>query len=125
MSQLFSSMDKFYIKPTAANNQPNIPGAQSTDTHRSRTIEGSHLHTASPPAVPPSYTYSEVLLKLPPLDPRSRHQDIRGQRVDNIGEWLFQTEEFRSWCAGKAGDESDNAVLFCCGDPGAGKTYIR
>ena len=59
------------------------------------------------------------------LDPRLRHQDIRDRRVENIGEWLLQTEEFKSWYAGSEGDKSDNAVLFCYGGPGVGKTYIR
>ena len=66
-----------------------------------------------------------ILAWLSPLDPRSRHQDIQGRRVENIGEWLLQTEEFRSWYASSEGGAPDNAVLFCYGDPGVGKTYIR
>ena len=68
---------------------------------------------------------SQILAWLSPLEPRLRHQDIRDRRVENVGEWLLQTEEFKSWCAGSGGGESDNAVLFCYGDPGAGKTFIR
>jgi len=68
---------------------------------------------------------SKILAWLSPLEPRLRHQDIQESRVEGIGEWLLQTEEFRIWCAGSGGDESDSAVLFCRGDPGAGKTYIR
>ena len=68
---------------------------------------------------------SRILAWLSPLEPRLRHQDIRDRRVENIGEWLLQTEEYRSWYAGSGGDESDNAVLFCYGDPGVGKTYLR
>ena len=68
---------------------------------------------------------SNILAWLSPLDPKSRHQDIQDRRIENIGEWLLQTEEFRSWHAGSGGDESDDAVLFCYGDPGIGKTYIR
>ena len=68
---------------------------------------------------------SNILAWLSPLDPKSRHQDIQDRRVENIGEWLLQTEEFRSWCAGSGGDECDNGVLFCYGNPGVGKTYIR
>ena len=63
---------------------------------------------------------------LSPLDPGVRHQDIRDRRVENVGEWILRTEEFRSWYASSsAGDESDKAVLFCYGDPGVGKTFIR
>jgi len=68
---------------------------------------------------------SEILAWLSPLDPKLRHQDIQSRRVENVGEWLLQTEEFRSWYAGSEGGECDNAVLFCYGDPGVGKTYIR
>jgi len=66
-----------------------------------------------------------ILAWLSPLDPKLRHQDIQGRRVENVGEWLLQTEEFRNWYTGSEGGESDNAVLFCYGDPGVGKTYIR
>ena len=68
---------------------------------------------------------SKILAWLSPLEPRLRHQDIQDNRVENIGEWLLQTKEFRSWRAGSGGGESNNAVLFCYGDPGTGKTYIR
>ena len=66
-----------------------------------------------------------ILAWLSPLDPKLRHQGIRDGRVEGVGEWLLQTEEFRSWYAGSGGGESDNAVLFCYGHPGAGKTFIR
>ena len=70
---------------------------------------------------------SEILAWLSPLDPKLRHQDIQSRRVENVGEWLLQTEEFRRWYAGGGGEgsECDNAVLFCYGDPGVGKTFIR
>ena len=66
----------------------------------------------------------DILAWLSPLDPKLRHQEIRDRRVENIGEWVLQTKEFRSWYAGSEGDQSDNAVLFCYGGPGVGKTYI-
>jgi len=68
---------------------------------------------------------SQILNWLSPLEPRLQHRDIQGWRVENVGKSLLQTEEFRSWYAGSGGDESDNGVLFCYGDPGVGKTYIR
>src|ERR1700761_846234 len=68
---------------------------------------------------------SNILAWLSPLDPKSRHQDIQDRRVESIGEWLLQTEEFRSWRSGSGGKEADNEVLFCYGNPGVGKTYIR
>ena len=67
----------------------------------------------------------QILAWLSPLDPKLRHQDIRDRRVGNVGEWILQTEEFRSWYAGGGDDKSDNAVLFLYGGPGVGKTYIR
>ena len=67
---------------------------------------------------------SQLLTWLSPLEPSLRHQDIRERRVRGVGEWLLQTEEFRSWCAGSGEDESDGAVLFGHGDPGVGKTFI-
>ena len=65
-----------------------------------------------------------ILAWLSPLDPRVRHQDIRDRRVDNIGEWLLKTEGFKSWYTGSERDKFDNAVFFCYGDPGVGKTYM-
>ena len=67
---------------------------------------------------------SQLLTWLSPLEPSLRHQGIRERRVRGIGEWLLQTEEFRSWRAGSGGDESDGAVTFAYGDPGVGKTFI-
>ena len=68
---------------------------------------------------------SQLLTWLSPLEPRLRHRDVQERRVDDVGEWLIQTEEFRSWydCSGE--DEVDKAVLLCYGDPGVGKTFIR
>ena len=68
---------------------------------------------------------SQVLAWLSPLEPGLRHRDIQDSRAENIGEWVLQTEEFRSWYAGSGGSESDNAVLLCHGDPGVGKSFIR
>jgi len=68
---------------------------------------------------------SEILHWLSPLEPSIRHQDIRTCRVANVGDWLLRTGEFRSWCGRAPGGESDKAILFGYGDPGAGKTYIR
>ena len=65
-----------------------------------------------------------ILAWLSPLDPKLRHQDIRDRRVEDVGGWLLRTQEFKSWCAGSEGGDSDNTVLFCFGDPGVGKTYI-
>ena len=66
-----------------------------------------------------------ILAWLSSLDPKLRHRDIRDRRIEGVGKWLLQTEEFRGWSAVSEGGRSDNAVLFCYGNPGVGKTYIR
>lgn len=73
---------------------------------------------------------SEILTWLPPLEPHLRHYDIQMRRVDNVGDWLMRTEQFRSWHSHDGGGggslgESQKAILFCSGNPGVGKTYIR
>jgi len=68
---------------------------------------------------------SQLLTWLSPLEPRLQHRDIQERRVTDVGEWVFQTEEFRSWC-GQGGElESSKPILFFYGDPGVGKTFIR
>ena len=68
---------------------------------------------------------SNILAWLSPLEPRIRHKDIQEKRVENIGGWVLETEAFKNWYASSGGSGSDNAVLFCYGDPGVGKTFIR
>ena len=68
---------------------------------------------------------SQLLVWLSPLEPKQRHRDIRGRRVGGVGEWLLQTEQFRSWHDRGGESEGDKAVLFCYGGPGVGKTFIR
>jgi len=67
---------------------------------------------------------SPLLNWLSPLEPKLRHRDIQERRVDNVGEWLLQTKEFKSWHNLSEG-EGDKVVLFCYGGPGVGKTFIR
>ena len=64
-----------------------------------------------------------VLEWLSPMVPRERHQAVRDGRVDGIGNWLLGTNEFEKWHTSE--DEVVNPVLFCYGDPGVGKTYLR
>ena len=65
----------------------------------------------------------EIMQWLSPLDPRGRHQDVRTDRLDGVGDWLLGTNEFREWRSNE--DGADKAVLFCEGNPGVGKTYLR
>jgi len=67
---------------------------------------------------------SKIMAWLSPLEPHVRHQDICNQRVGGIGDWLLETEEFRSWYKGTGRGGSDRSALICYGDPGVGKSYI-
>ena len=65
----------------------------------------------------------QILQWLSPLEPQQRHQGVRIDRLDGVGNWVLETTEFREWS-----DKEDGCVgpvLFCYGDPGVGKTYLR
>jgi len=66
---------------------------------------------------------AEIMRWLSPLEPSNRHQGVRTERFDGIGDWVLETKEFREWRSGEGG--ADKAVLFCSGNPGVGKTYLR
>jgi len=66
---------------------------------------------------------AQVMRWLSPLEPNNRHQGIRTDRFDGVGDWLFETREWREWRGTECG--ADKAVLFCSGNPGVGKTYLR
>ena len=85
----------------------------------------SNMWGNSPDNVTMSDDRSEVLTWLSPLEPRLRHYDIQERRVDTVGDWLLRTEQFRSWCSTDGQGESQQAAIFCYGNPGVGKTYIR
>ena len=68
---------------------------------------------------------SQLLNWLSPLDPGLRHCNIQERRVNGVGEWLIGTEEFREWSRLGEKREGDKTVLFCYGNPGVGKTFIR
>ena len=38
---------------------------------------------------------SEILAWLSLLEPRAQHRDIGARRVESVGAWLLETEEFR------------------------------
>ena len=73
--------------------------------------------------IPVADEIPEIMQWLSPLDPRGRHQDVRTERLDGVGDWLLGTKEFREWRSNE--DGADKAVLFCEGNPGVGKTYLR
>ena len=66
---------------------------------------------------------AQIMRWLSPLEPNDRHQSVRSDRFGGIGDWLLETREFREWSESESG--ADNAVLFCSGNPGVGKTYLK
>ena len=65
----------------------------------------------------------QILQWLSPLEPQQRHQGVRTDRLDSVGNWVLETSEFRKWR--DEGGGCVEPVLFCCGNPGVGKTYVR
>ena len=66
---------------------------------------------------------AQIMRWLSPLDTTSRHQGVRDNRFDGVGEWFLETSEFRQWRDSEGG--ANKAVLFCSGNPGVGKTFLR
>jgi len=101
-----------YITLTGKNREcPNNTNALST-------INGSNNFTIT-------NDRSNLLTWLSPLDAKLRHEGIRDHRVETVGQWLLRTQEYRRWYKGSGESESDKPVLFCYGNPGVGKTFIR
>ena len=65
----------------------------------------------------------QILQWLSPLEPQQRHQGVRTDRLDSVGNWVLETNEFGKWR--DAEDGYVEPVLFCYGNPGVGKTYLR
>ena len=68
---------------------------------------------------------SQLLTWLSLLNPGLRHWEIQERRVNEVGGWLVETQEFRRWYASNGRGEGEKEVLFCYGNPGVGKTFIR
>ena len=60
---------------------------------------------------------------LSPLEPHRRHQEVRNQRLDGVGDWVLRRNEFESWLRSR--DGSVSATLLCQGSQGVGKTHVR
>ena len=96
---------------------------------RSFNPHDSSLNTNESSSTPDSFNItiddrSEILAWLSPLEPRVRHRDIGARRVDSIGAWVLETEEFRRWHNGSSEGGSYYPTLFCGGSPGVGKSYV-
>jgi len=68
---------------------------------------------------------AQPLAWLSSLKSRVQHQDIQERRVDNVGEWVMQTEGFRKWNGRSGRGEDNNVVLFYYGGLGVSKTFVR
>ena len=116
MSQAFSNNDNSLNTIGFLNNNQNLlneyENCYNTNTYNTATYNYA------------SNERSEILAWLSPLEPRVRHRDIGSRRVDSIGEWLLETEEFRGWKSGGREDGSHLRTLFCDGNPGVGKSFI-
>ena len=66
---------------------------------------------------------AQIMRWLSPLEPNNRHQSVRTDRFDGVGDWLLETSELQEWRGSE--DGADKTVLFCSGNPGVGKTYLR
>ena len=60
---------------------------------------------------------------LSPLESHTKHHYVRNRRLDGVGDWVLQKDEFELWR--KSQDGSGSPTLLCYGDLGVGKTYIR
>ncbi|RPA93131.1 hypothetical protein L873DRAFT_1847376 [Choiromyces venosus 120613-1] len=65
----------------------------------------------------------QIMQWLSPLEPQNRHDGVRSERLEDVGNWLLESKEFRKWRSGEGG--ADKAVLFCYGNPEVGKTFLK
>ena len=115
------SQSSFGESSTSFNNNSfkntNLNSSDTNSLNNTKNLGNLNLGSAGETA--------EILAWLSPLESRVRHKDVREHRVEDVGDWVLQTEEYQDWSNGIQGGESNNSVLFCYGHPGAGKTHIR
>jgi len=102
-------------------NSFNTTGSLNHNTNSINVINSSNVSNT----ISVTDDQSEILAWLSPLEPNLRHHDVQTRRVRGVGDWLLRTEEFRSWKSGDGKSESQKTTIFCSGNPGVGKTYIR
>ena len=66
-----------------------------------------------------SETTRKILNWLSPLEHCNKQRDIASKRHEGTGKWFLVSEKFTAWLSGSA-----DSVLWCPGEPGAGKTVI-
>ena len=101
--------------------------AQLTNTHTVTFGDGNdncgNINNSFNTTVNNSDHHTEIMRWLSPLEPHDRHNTVRINRHEGVGDWLLEIRAWREWREGKGG--ADKAVLFCSGDPGVGKTHLR
>ena len=98
-------------------------GIPNTRTDHRMTNVGNVLNSYNTINVGIDEESLQIQAWLSPLEPRKRHQDVRNRRLDGVGDWVLQRDEFKSWCGGQ--DSSQDPTLRCYGGQGVGKTYMR
>jgi len=68
---------------------------------------------------------SRIQAWLSPLEPDIRHRAISNRRLDGIGDWVLQGNEFESWRESHGQGGLLDPTLLCYGGQGVGKTFIR
>jgi len=66
---------------------------------------------------------SRIQAWLSPLELDIRHRAISNRRLDGIGDWVLQRNEFESWR--DSGGGLLDPTLLCYGGQGVGKTFLR
>ena len=114
-----SDPDRYGISHTRTNNSTtnNVQGSSNTNF---ANVSNSYNNTINVGANEESL---RIQAWLSPLEPYARHQEVRNRRLDGVGEWVLQKNEFESWRKGQ--DSTVNSTILCYGDQGVGKTYMR
>ena len=112
--------------PSTPSLPPLVPNNMNPSTLHHPSVTGTGHNNSFNVTNSYNTTYAdenaEILEWLSPLEPRLRHQDVRTRRLDGLGEWFLQKDNFVNWRDGE--DGSTISTLFCSGAPGAGKTYL-
>jgi len=118
-SSLTSDPCSYGISNTGADNTTtnNVHGNSNTNFANVSNSYNNTIHVGL------SEESSRIQAWLSPLEPHARNQDVRNRRLEGVGDWVLQMNEFESWRESQ--DASMNPTLLCYGDQGVGKTYIR
>lgn len=66
--------------------------------------------------------HGQALEWLSPLDPSTKHEEIKFARVNGTCEWIYSDDDFQSWVKNPPSGHLASARCWI-GDPGQGKTF--